>query len=218
MTRLAIVLAGGFLLIGGSMGAQCNLRLSAITKSTAAVAIDGPIPEMTRLDVEVTDISGSLAGFNVFADGVLVPGSPFQYHLSGTTPLKVSLSTGVEMHQIFIHDVTDVGCTAIIPVQVVIDTNPAKTAYHPTGIRRLIIYPNPLVAGESFTLSGLRDEDNGKNGLIKVISIRGEIIESTNVSCSNMIFHTLPQSTPPGNYTVSLEFGTNLYSGILVIR
>ena len=207
----------------------CTLRVNATISDCYTQA--GPVP----VNVMITSVSGSAQGFNAFTDGMMVPGSPFAFDPSGITTLEMFLPGDRTMHQIFIHDIGDVSCTAIVPIetpdcsgQSVMDNLSIEFAQPAThfaeihdfsGVRPLILFPNPILAEEpSFSLLGITGIDYGKTGRLNVYAIRGSLISSSEVICQAQFSFRLQQGIPGGIYFIELNAGQNVYSGKLVIR
>ncbi len=98
--------------------ASFSLHASPCTLTVNAVITEGCRQAgFVQVEVLVKSESANSEGFNVFADGILVSGSPFKYDVSGNTTLRVFLSCVLPMHQIFVHDMNDVACTGITPIE-----------------------------------------------------------------------------------------------------
>lgn len=81
---------------------------------TATVTVTGPCTANNQVPVAVTVFSSgnSNAGFNVFLDGALTPGSPFVYAAGSSTVVDLTVSGNGGIHLIQVQDAQILNCSA----------------------------------------------------------------------------------------------------------
>ncbi|MCB0565938.1 MAG: PKD domain-containing protein [Phaeodactylibacter sp.] len=63
-------------------------------------------------ELSINAVNGGASGFNVYIDGNLAPGGPFNYNLSGPALITINVPGDGQSHSIEVQDLADAGCTA----------------------------------------------------------------------------------------------------------
>ncbi len=83
----------------------CSISLTATESGGCNPNNEVPV------EVTVTDINGGASGFDLFVDGSIVPGGPFNYDASGNTVVTVNVPGDGSSHMIEAQDVDDTTCS-----------------------------------------------------------------------------------------------------------
>ncbi len=95
---------------------NCNLNISAIQNGTCDMSGNVPI------DVQVSDVGGSMDGFSIAVDGI--QSGSYNYGTNGTTTITILVAGDGSSHTIQVTDITDPSCNASTVVTTIDCTEP----------------------------------------------------------------------------------------------
>jgi hypothetical protein len=174
----------------------------------ARVSSDFSVTGVVPVEVIVSSSAGPSAKFNVFVDGIIVPASPFSYDPSGTTAIVILLPVKDKMHQVFVHDIADESCTAIVPLETPDFDQPITDKY--TADMRLIMFPNPVPSGQpSFSILNLTPAGNGKSGQVSLYTLNKQLIVTQSIDCDEEIQVNMPHGPTSTSTSTSISISTS---------